>query len=116
MIPGGERNHGLDESVCDALGGLWGGGQDEGELVEVRGFDQIQGMLCRDGRIGDDLVNLLHRHIVSQVKDGQVLLASIIVAVAGEQITCLGICELGVVLSQEARRLVPGRSGDPRLK
>jgi len=73
-------------------------------------------MLCRYGCVGDDLVHLLDRLIVSQVQNGQVPLASIIVAVAGEQITCMGICELGVVLLQEVRGLVPGRSGDPRLE
>jgi hypothetical protein len=48
VIPGGERDDGLDEGACDAFGGLWGGGQDEGELVEVRGFDEIEASDSRD--------------------------------------------------------------------
>jgi hypothetical protein len=39
VIPGGGRDDGLEEGACDALGGLWSGDQDEGERVEVRGFD-----------------------------------------------------------------------------
>ena len=116
VIPGGERDDGLDEGACDAFCGLGGGRQDETELVEVRGFDEINGVLCRYGCVGDDLVHRLQRHSVSQVQNGQVLPASIVVAVAGEEITCLGICELRVVFPQEARGLVPCRSGDPRLK
>jgi hypothetical protein len=92
VIPGGERDGGLDEGACDIPGGFWSGGQDEGELVQVRGFDEIEGMLGRDGCVGDDLVHLINRHIVSQVQNGQVLPASFFIAVAGEQITRLGIC------------------------
>ena len=43
VIPGGERDGGLDEGACDAFAGFRrSGGQDEGELVEVRGFDEIE--------------------------------------------------------------------------
>ena len=90
LIPGSERDDGLDEGACDAFSSLRGGGQDEGELVEVRRFDEIEGMLCRYGRVGDDLVDLLHGQTVGQVKDGQVLPAGSVVAIAGEQIRING--------------------------
>ena len=86
------------------------------KLVEVPGFDEVEGTLSRGGRVGDDLVHLVHRQVVSEIQDGQVLSAGIIVTVVCEELPYPGGAELGVVLVQEAGGLLPGRGGYPCFK